>query len=42
VGRKATVYAPDVPPRSLAVTRGGGTVRFIAPTEDMSAVWLRL
>lgn len=41
VGRKATVYALDAAPRSRTVTRTGGTVRFIAPTEEMSAVWLR-
>jgi hypothetical protein len=39
-GQKATVYALDVPARSLALTNVAGTVRLIAPTEELSAVWI--
>jgi len=38
---KATVYALDAQPQSLTAPRTGGTVRFLAPTNEMSAVWLR-
>jgi hypothetical protein len=41
VGRRATVYALDRPPGPLEVSRSHGTVRFTAPREALSAVWLR-